>query len=54
MFKGVPLVSPSLRVQIGKLNVNAVVRLPLALLNILTPVEQMTEEAFAKNWQDLG
>lgn len=46
--------SPSLRVQISKLNEDAVIRLPFGLMNIMTPVEQMTVEAFGKNWGDLS
>ena len=39
MLKGVPLVSPEVRVQIAQLQTDVVIRLPIAVLNVITPVE---------------
>jgi hypothetical protein len=39
MLKGVPLVSPEVRVQIAQTQTDVVIRLPIAVLNVITPVE---------------
>ena len=53
MVKDVPVQSPLLKITVPKLNEDFILRLPIHVLSTMSPVEQMTEELFEKNWEDL-
>ena len=53
MIKDVPEQSPLLKISIPKLNEDFILRLPIHIMSAMSPVDQMTEELFEKNWQDL-
>lgn len=49
MISGVPLGgSPDLKLQVAGEQI--MLRLPIHLMNVMSPVDQMTAEAFTNNW----
>jgi hypothetical protein len=54
MQQGVSENCACLRVQIRPLNVDVLLMLPIYINSVMSSVDQMTQEAFAKNWAELG
>lgn len=42
-----------LKISIPKLKEDFILKLPIHLMSVINPVEQMTDELFYKNWNDL-